>query len=316
MKKNYVLTALFSLAVLGLTAQERNISRTASQNATVYFGNQSNANGKAERMVLSGVTGENAFVLMKFDLSDLPTDADVKNVRMTLNFSDAPTIALIPRLWPMEEGWTEGPADPANVYVGDPASSGDATWMHSSYDTPWTAGDVQLAADNMAEISGIGTITSSSTVIVVNSGNNPDFEDWVKDWIANPSDNHGFAMVTSANANAQMYSRYSSQNIFRPTLEIDYEGDPPSSVENRAVDADDVRIYPNPASNNINVTGLNQHVTSLEIVDISGRVLSVLPPSNLNTVNTEINISDLAAGTYFLKIRSENGQAVKTFIVR
>lgn len=315
MKKNYVLTALLSLAVWGLTAQERTVSRVATENATVYFENQSNANGKAEKMVLSGTAGENAVILLKFDLSDLPTDASVQEVSLTLNFTDAPTIALTPRIGELKEAWTEGPADPADVYTGEAASNGDATWVHSSYSTNWSEGDVEQSVDQ-SQLLSVGTVTSSSTVITVTSSNNATFEGWVKEWIAEPDSNRGFAIVTSANANAQMHSRHSSASNARPTLEIVYEGDPPASVENKTVDAENVRIYPNPAKHNLNVTGLNEQITSLEVVDISGRVLRVIPQSHLNTVNTEINLSDIAADTYFLKIKSENGQSVKTFIVR
>lgn len=313
MKKNYVLTALLSLAVLGLSAQERTISRTASQNATVYFANQTNANGKAEKMVLSGLAGANSAVLLYFDLSDLPTDADVKSVSLTLNFTNAPTTALTARFGPMTESWTEGPANPADIYVGDQAASGDVTWTHSSYDTEWAEGDFESSVD-AAGLFQTGVITSSSTIISVDSDNHPQFDTWVKEWIAEPDSNLGFAIVTASNASVEMYGR-SASNSQRPTLEIVYEGGPPASVESKNA-AENVRIYPNPAQNNLNVKGLNENVTALEIVDISGRVLRVIPQSNLNTVNTEINISNLSAGTYFLKINSENGQSVKTFIVR
>lgn len=314
MKRNYVLTAMLSLAVLGLSAQERTITRTASQNATVYFANQTNANGKAERMVLSGLAGENSSVLLYFDLSDLPTDADVKSASLTLNFTNAPTIALMARFGLLTESWTEGPANPTDIYAGEQATTGDVTWTHSSYDTEWVEGDFESSVDPLSLFQA-GTITSSSTLLSVDSDNNPEFDDWVKDWIANPNDNFGLAIVTQSNASAEMYGR-STGGTVRPTLEIVYEGDPPASVENRAGVAENVRVYPNPTQNNLNVTGLDENVTALEIMDISGRVLRVIPQSNLNTVNTEINVSNLSSGTYFLKINSENGQAVKTFIVR
>lgn len=315
MKKNYFLSALFSLAVLGLHAQERTVTRVATQNATVYFENQENANGQAERMLLSGVSGSNAAILLQFDLSDFPANADVKEVRMTLNFETSATTSIQTRLAQIMESWSAGSANPSDVTVGVAASNGDATWNHSSYPTEWTEGTILEAVAPLNEHVNTSMLSSSSTVLSATSSNAPEFEDWVKDWIADPSQNFGFAVVTTSGESAQMHSSESSSQSMRPTLEITYEGDPPSSVENH-VQAEDIRIFPNPAQHNLNVTGLTENVTSIEIMDISGRVLRSIPQGALNTVNTEINISDLSSGTYFLKVNGETGHAVKTFIVK
>lgn len=313
MKRNYFLSALFSLAVLGLHAQERTVTRTNTQNATVYFDNPGNANGKAEKMYMSNVQGETTRMLMYFDLSDLPTDADVKEVSLNLNFSTSSVVFIETRFVPMLESWTEGPANPSDITVGTQASNGDVTWEHSSYPTSWPDNDMNEAWDRSAEFTA-GNLSASSTVISINSTSHPAFEAWVKDWIANPSENYGFAIITGANESAELYGRLSSQNM-RPILEITYEGDPPSSVENH-IQAEDIRIFPNPAQHNLNVTGLTENVTSIEIMDISGRILRSIPQGALNTVNTEINISNLSSGTYFLKVNGETGHAVKTFIVK
>lgn len=68
---------------------------------------------------------------------------------------------------------------------------------------------------------------------------------------------------------------------------------------------DELKIYPNPARDIINIDRIGSSTTVLEIFDLLGqRVLT----QNLNTTQTEINVSDLSIGTYMLKFTDENGR--------
>ncbi len=62
-------------------------------------------------------------------------------------------------------------------------------------------------------------------------------------------------------------------------------------------DMDNLKIYPNPVIDEINIKGIN--VTSLELYDIYGRLLK-----NYKTFGQlhKIMVSDLAAGVYFLRV--------------
>jgi hypothetical protein len=70
-----------------------------------------------------------------------------------------------------------------------------------------------------------------------------------------------------------------------------------------------VTIYPNPAQNQITISGLNQEST-IEIFTLSG--------VKLKTINfvgtTQLNLN-LASGMYFAKITSENKSTTKKLIV-
>lgn len=70
--------------------------------------------------------------------------------------------------------------------------------------------------------------------------------------------------------------------------------------------ADLVRIYPNPANNQVNVR-VNKFVGKLEvqIVDINGRVVLNQIDENFNTEKA-INISNLGAGVYVVKLTGDN----------
>lgn len=71
-----------------------------------------------------------------------------------------------------------------------------------------------------------------------------------------------------------------------------------------------VSIFPNPASNSLTINdNLNSETSSVEIYDVTGRIVM---SSELKT-NT-IDVSKLNSGNYILKLKSENGTAVKKFI--
>jgi hypothetical protein len=68
-------------------------------------------------------------------------------------------------------------------------------------------------------------------------------------------------------------------------------------------------IYPNPTSEVVNLQGNKAIISSLEVVDISGKVLSVQTQS-LHT----IDVSRLAAGAYFLRIHTPDMMHTLKFI--
>ena len=65
-------------------------------------------------------------------------------------------------------------------------------------------------------------------------------------------------------------------------------------------------IYPNPAKSIINLNSKNGvTINSVEITDLNGRIVKQVSPSNVS--ETQINVSDLNAGVYFVKAQTENG---------
>ena len=65
-------------------------------------------------------------------------------------------------------------------------------------------------------------------------------------------------------------------------------------------------IYPNPTTDIINIKSKNNvAINNVQITDINGRVVNEV---NLKSeANTQINISELTAGVYFLKITTDQG---------
>lgn len=68
-------------------------------------------------------------------------------------------------------------------------------------------------------------------------------------------------------------------------------------------------VYPNPANNNIMVSGYKFESPALvRITDLKG---SIVLEQLLNVANTQIDISTLAKGAYVLQVGSSNMQFVK-----
>ncbi|MBO4654764.1 MAG: C10 family peptidase [Bacteroidales bacterium] len=80
----------------------------------------------------------------------------------------------------------------------------------------------------------------------------------------------------------------------------------------------DIRIYPNPATNFLNVE-LNADAQNIkaDIVDMSGKVLyQDILNHNGGIQNYKIPVSNLANGIYFLHLNTPTGQSIQKFIVK
>lgn len=79
--------------------------------------------------------------------------------------------------------------------------------------------------------------------------------------------------------------------------------------------SENVSIYPNPAKNNLNiVTSSNFQLEFATIYDVRGRQVITKDLNTSNNLNT-IDVNQLQAGVYFIKIDLENISTTKKFIV-
>jgi hypothetical protein len=89
------------------------------------------------------------------------------------------------------------------------------------------------------------------------------------------------------------------------TMEIDDVSVTATALGTSEFFANNFRMYPNPATNVINLTSANTTFNAVEVTDINGRTVKTL--SYTGVANAEINISDLSSGMYFLKVISDIG---------
>jgi len=88
--------------------------------------------------------------------------------------------------------------------------------------------------------------------------------------------------------------------------------------EDTTVDFTDMRLYPNPAVNamTIDLTSYDQTDGVVKIQDQMGRVLVNFPLESLSGARTEINLSELTSGLYFLTVQPKKGKMIsKRFTV-
>jgi hypothetical protein len=107
------------------------------------------ANGSGQFLfagrTLQGLQGQRRRALLRFDLTAIPSRANIEQVELhleCLQFQGGTTPMSLHRV---TQAWTEGASDPTgNEGQGMPALSGDCTWAHASFDG--VAGGVVWAA--------------------------------------------------------------------------------------------------------------------------------------------------------------------------
>ena len=78
-------------------------------------------------------------------------------------------------------------------------------------------------------------------------------------------------------------------------------------------------MYPNPAQNELNIEFVldKKAPVTIQIIDISGRIVKEVMNENLSTGNNTININmnEVNNGFYFVRIESMNGTKVTRLMI-
>jgi hypothetical protein len=91
-----------------------------------------------------------------------------------------------------------------------------------------------------------------------------------------------------------------------------FEKGPPTSVRDLASNSEELRIYPNPASDILNVIAPNQSYHLAQIINLSGQTLI---QQKITAGMCQIDIEQLSGEMYLLVVKGENGNLTKRFIV-
>ncbi len=99
-----------------------------------------------------------------------------------------------------------------------------------------------------------------------------------------------------------------------------------NAVDALAADLDqvDVMVYPNPTKDVVNVqcTMNNAQCSGIEIVDVYGKIITTVGTRFIASAQfpasapTQINVSGLAAGMYFVRVTTDRGVVTKPFVKR
>jgi hypothetical protein len=74
----------------------------------------------------------------------------------------------------------------------------------------------------------------------------------------------------------------------------------------------DVRLYPNPVGNILNIELSKLNDVSLEIINISGQIIYSI--ASINNTKESIDVSYLSNGVYFIKLQGEKINKYMKFI--
>jgi len=157
--------------------------------------------------------------LVRFDLSSLPAGATITNVTLTLHMSMTSTGATNVSLHRVLADWGEGTSDAAGGEgAGAPATTGDATWLHTFYNTSFWAsagGDFNAASSALTSVNAVGFYSWSSAQMIADA----------QQWVATPASNFGWLLrgdESAPNTSKRFDTRESLTASFRPALIIEY----------------------------------------------------------------------------------------------
>ena len=121
---------------------------------------------------------------------------------------------------------------------------------------------------------------------------------------------------TDPNVTANFYESYINVNLQDGSGTQDYFGvhDPMAnsinfetlSIEEETLTQNDIKIYPNPTSDYVNIETL-QNIEKIEMYNLLGKLM-------LTTTEKSINLKQFNSGVYLLKVKTVNGSANKRIV--
>lgn len=210
---------LVLIAALPAQAEGTEITLTPIKDNTLYEdGTGALSNGTGDRM-FSGVTLQPDLrrALVAFDLSVIPQGNQIVEATLTLEqvmtISGAQSVSIHRVL----KDWGEGDSvAPGQQGAGGPSSAGDATWIHTFYDTDfWSSpgGDYAATPSATTLVDGFGQFTWSSTEMALD----------VQDWVYDSSSNFGWIIIGNEGTpgTAKTFSTREA-SVGQPTLTVVY----------------------------------------------------------------------------------------------
>ena len=85
-----------------------------------------------------------------------------------------------------------------------------------------------------------------------------------------------------------------------------------SALSMSLLNEESVRVYPNPASEVLNVAS-DYNILNVAIFDAINRLVE---EKEVNAKNIRINLARRSAGVYFIKVRTDRGSTMRKFVIR
>lgn len=295
----------------------------ASKDNTIYEDPNGAFSNGAGDFIFAGTnaTGLIRRALLQFDIAgNVPASATIDSVRLTLYMSRTSLADSRPvELHRVLMDWGEDTSHAAgNEGGGDSAAVGDATWLHTFFDTQfWTnqGGDFASTVSATQAVGDTAYYSWGSTSQMVAD---------VQDWLSNPANNFGWIILSneSANQTAKRFdSRENSITSRQPLLTVYYTpttgiaGNNPNLTQELKLSQN----YPNPFNPSTTIgfeIPSNQFVT-LKIYDVLGAKVATLIDEEMSAGQHEVTFdaADFSAGIYFYELRAGDFEAMKSMVL-
>jgi len=208
------------LGLGGRHAAADTVDLAATADNTLYESTSGALSNGAGQHIFAGATGDGLErrAVIRFDVaSAIPSGSLVTSVELHLNMSRTRAGATPVDLHRLLADWGEGTSD-AGGEEGDgtAATTGDATWIHTFFDTvSWLSpgGDFAGAASASTSVADLGPYTWASTVTLVAD---------VQQWLDGAAANHGWLLLGSSAARTakRFDSRDNPSAANRPRLTV------------------------------------------------------------------------------------------------
>ncbi len=262
----------------------------------VFVGNTNQNSDRRRRAVIA------------FDIAgNIPSGATIQSVSLRMNMSRtrSSTVRTI-SLHRLLADWGEGTSDAGGGEGGGaPSTSGDATWIHTFFNTAFWAtpgGNFVPTSSASIGVGSTGSYTWQSTSDLVAD---------VQGWVDNPATNFGWILIgdeETAATSKRFDSRQNAVTANRPLLTVTYEM-PVGIEDERASLPGDFALeqnFPNPfnPATQIHFT-LNRGGTAhLVVFDITGRPVATLVDGKVaaGTHQVRFDAGSLGSGVYFYRL--------------
>ncbi len=210
--------------MLSFDLMAQSIQLTPFKDNTLYETfNGATSNGAGDRLFIgkTGPSGNNALrrAVLKFDLSQVPSDAIIQSVSLQVHIINEPFDAtpFTASLHALQADWGEGTSNGGGT--GAPSSLGDATWQHTFYDNvAWfeEGGEYNSLASSTAGFDGFDAgknVLFDSTADMVTE---------VQMWMAFPNQNFGWIILGDETTSGNARGLSSREGVSPPVLTVNF----------------------------------------------------------------------------------------------
>jgi hypothetical protein len=166
-------------------------------------------------------------------------------------------------------------------------------------------GSIQISDGAIAALGGVEGITATNHVLLGQFTTDGDFSFELNLQLATPIAGQSETYVASA----PDFDQLTDSTLI-------YNSNPSASIEEHTIyeAMNNLVVFPNPAVNQLQINWLTQEsieTYQLEVLNLEGKVILAIP----HMTNIEkLDVKDLQAGVYLIKVRAAHSQATQRFI--